>query len=176
MRRGVICIVFALGVIGCGSDDDSERRADADMPAPTTTAPPKPKPPAGLPRAELLRRMNRICDKANAIAKGAEEETNQAGASGDLKRAGNLLAATLDRQVPLDEQLHALKARPPERDALRRYLAAVKRGAGIERRIVDAARAEDGQAIDDLVALRKTNSQKRITAAIDLGADRCGKP
>lgn len=75
-----------------------------------------------------------------------------------------------------DREILSLKGRTPERDALTRYQAALRRQKGYLDRVVTAARESDDAAFGALVAAKKANDRKRLAAAIDLGLNKCGKP
>jgi hypothetical protein len=157
-------MIAVLAMAGCGSDDGStgspSPAADVD------TA------PATLDHDELVAELNSICasgnsklGKLNAEFKAA---TSEAVAIDILEQSLAIYSDALERIDNLD---------PPAADsaAFDRYVTASGRTEAAMRRLVAAGQAGESGEIAALSDALDAETDRRLTAALDLGADECGR-
>jgi hypothetical protein len=161
-------------------DDDGHinRWVTSSAPLTTSTQTVTRSTPTTLTHRQLLARVNAICVKANCYAYDPTlvAELSRARATNDGALAADATSKFLRFDRRLGAQLHALVPPGSDKDALRRFLHAIDRQNGLYARLVPALRANDATSAGTLNQLLTANSKARVLAAVDLGADRCGKP
>lgn len=172
-----------VSAVGCGSSDSqASQTAPAAEAAQTalqtiTVATAAPDVDPGLPHAQLVKRMDRICGVYNAAIDRGNAKVQELQDGGDSAAAIAYARRTfdrLDRQFSAD--IHGLRPSAADRAAFNRYDSSVKRQNAYYVRLREAAAAGDAAAQDQMTDLINANAKKRIQAAVDLGLRRCGTP
>lgn len=167
MTRAALALV-ALALAGCGSTSKPTPASAPTAVAATATATP------GMTHTEFAEALNASCDKGNRKADALQQRFESAMERNALPEAGRaykkilpLLQAHLDRVSVLT---------PPaaDRPAMRRYLSAQHRLIGYGDRIAASLLDGDLEGVQLLVSSYRRERARRVTAAIDLGADKCG--
>jgi len=167
-----IAVLFtSMLLTGCGSSStvaSSTKPSEAPTPATTRAT----TPPTTLSRADLVAKMNAICDTGNAqLDKLKKEEasatTNEAAAAFYSSAAAVYGPAITD--------FEALQPPPEASSSFERYLQSVKRDRGLLTRLATVTRAGETAPAEELKSDLSATSKERVTAAIDVGAERCGR-
>jgi hypothetical protein len=169
----LIAAATAVGLGGCGGSSTSSGTSTvstgASARSTTTSAQQATSPPSGELHSTLIAHLNALCSRGNAeinaVNKAEHKSTQQE------TEAFNRALAIYRASVPEFEGLHPTAA---DQAAFTRYLGAVKRQEGAIVRLAVALRANETEALSGLESLDQTYSKERITAAIDLGAEKCG--
>lgn len=165
MRR-ILVGVALLALVGCGSDEGSSPNP---IPASADTAPAK---SASADHGELVAQMNTLCESANAKLGKANADVTAATSETAAISALDDALAVYEEVVP---QLEALDPPPADQAAFESFVRAISRNESIVRRMGDAARAGDSVEIAALNTAADAETDRRLSAALDLGADECGR-
>ena len=165
----IAALMLTIPVLAaCGGSSDPESpRASTVKTAPAT-----------LSHTELLKAVNAACvwiNKERPEDRRRDAAMEAANEAADFEGLARAYAPLVRRQQRFDQRLRALKPSPGEH-AFVRYARIVNRQTGYYERILTTFREHGSN--DSLEAYLKAidrNNQRRAEAAIDLGADRCGK-
>jgi hypothetical protein len=157
---------------GCGSSSNSGSTSNG---APGAAGTKPVSTPRGLSHDQLIARLNKLCKAANAEIDDLGREFDRRSEAQDYQGVIDVRQDELRLDRQFDRDVAALQPGPSDRDAFDRYRRAVARLTGITERTVTAIRAEDDAAVASLQRTSDRYDQQRITAAIDLGADKCGQ-
>jgi len=169
-KHGLVVLVIALlALAGCGSSGPSntplERRLSTATVLRQTSKP-------TLSQADLVARMNAICNEGNARTTSISRDPTE-----NSEEYARALGAELRIYRVFIPKLEALRPSPEARPAVDRYLQALNRQRGLVARLAAALRSgESEETVEALKSSISTNTKARILAAIDLGAERCGQP
>jgi len=169
-KCGLLALVPALlALAGCGSSTTSSSPPERPLNT-ATVATPTPKPT--LSQADLVTRMNAICNEGNAKIASLRR-----GSTESAEAYARALGTELRIYRVFTPKLEALRPPPEARSAFDRYIQALNRQRGLATRLAAALRSgESEETIETLKNSISTNTKARILAAIDLGAERCGQP
>lgn len=147
-----------------------------------TTEPADPAATGGTPAADApdrdryLAALNDICQDYNSSPELKRLRARMADlTTSDLDEAADVFRQAAELANSDSDRLANLIPPPEDHAAHDRYLAAVNRGNGVLARLAEAYEDGDLGRVQMLVQVQKKASEQRITAAIDLGADRCGQ-
>ena len=170
-------IAFALpgvsavvALAACGSSSTVTHTTTASPPA-TTSQTRSVAAPATTSEshAALIAHLDVICKSGNGAIKAIDKEATTSAAEGELLEKG------LDVYRAAVPRLERLKPSPSDRSNLSQYVAAIKRQEGALVRLTAAVRAGETEQVARLESLIETYSKERVTDAINLGAEDCGR-
>ncbi len=128
--------------------------------------------PTALTHAQFVTRLNRLCRAGNRRASSYRQRIDQ---TDDPRLEAALIEESIKAQTPFTAGVRALKSPAEDRAAFKRYTRSLNRQDGLGLRMADALRAADGGTVVELASMLAENKTRRVTAAIDLGADDCGR-
>jgi hypothetical protein len=117
-----------------------------------------------MSHGELITRLNAICAAGNGRIIAVVRQRGRS----EVEH----LEAALRIARGFEPQLAALHPSAQDRPAFERYLQAFRRQLGFEARVISAANSGDQRAAQTL-ASEVNPAKARVTAAKDLGADKC---
>ncbi len=173
-KRRCLCAalsaLMALGVAACGGSGEktqsgTETTERTSQPATT-----------GLAHAELVSRLNRLCDESNSKVDTLKGDFEHASATGNLTALADVIAKLVDVNRAAERELEGMTPNAQDRSAFDRYREAIRHRTGAFERMLTALRSGDRAGANSLNGVVQETNSPRINAAIDLGADRCGKP
>lgn len=168
--RFVLVAAAATLIAGCGSSSDSGRSASA--PAAATTAKETQAAAPAVSHASFVGELDRICRDGN---QRADSIRKRAGATTDTTVAAKAYDDAHAVFVRALEQLGALEVPAGDQPAFARYLRAVQHTASLTTRAADALRKQDTATVQTLADALTSEQRHRLDAALDLGADACGR-
>jgi len=172
--RGLLAVgLAAVAVGGCGSSSTgtvTTVTAPASPTGSTASTGSAPAPTSATePHATLVANLDAICKAGN---KQISEAKKAEGASAETEAKAYAQALGIYRAtIP---KFEALSPSSADKAAFSRYLAAVKRQAGVIDRVTAHLRAGETNGLEELTKLMSKYGEERVTAAIDLGAEACG--
>lgn len=167
--RTLTAITLTVAVAGCGTQQPERPAAQVVTATPTTTPS-----PAGLTHRQFIQALNKSCRAHAAAIKRISEQGEAAITRGDLPSAGRAIQRLLPYIREHTRRASRLKPPPEDRDDFRAYLRAQRRFQGYGVRLVRALKADDYADSVRWSDLGNDARGDRATAAIDLGADKCG--
>lgn len=148
--------------MACGGDDDAPIAA---TPSATST---QPAPASDEPdRADFLAELNALCRTGNERIRAINEDIDR----GDRSAIGRA-ADAYDVLLP---RVEAIEPSSEQAATYERYTTSVRRSAGLVSRLEDAVQDRDAPAIAHLSTALEETAESRLAAAVDLGADDCGR-
>jgi hypothetical protein len=122
----------------------------------------------------LVGALNASCLKATSKADALEKRFESAMERNSLREAGGLYKSIMALLQAHVARIEDLQPPPADRDALRRYMSAERRMLGYGNRMTDSLLENDISEVQLLVSSYQREQKRRITAAIDIGAAKCG--
>lgn len=167
-----LTVALALVLAGCGTKTPTSAPTAAPR-TPSATASPTP-PPLGLTHAEFVRTLNESCSRGKERADKLLDQFQSAMDNEDLAAASKFYAQILPLQYAHVARVERLTPPTVDAAAFRRYISAQRRISGYGARIVKALQEEDIDKVQRLAVPFQRESERRLTAAVDIGADKCG--
>ena len=168
----VLPALIAFTVAGCGSGADRAATPTTSPARAATAAPATPTPT--VTHAEFVAALNKSCDTDKAKQDRLSREFDSALERGELPAAGRVYQRMLPRLKAHVARITGLDVPARDRDAFAAYLKAQRRIVGLGDRITRALLKDDGAGVARLSEPFDTERDRRLTAALDLGAGKCG--
>lgn len=151
---GVGTVLFTVGIAGCGGGDDEDS--------------------GPLTKDEYIAQADQICADTKTETDALEPEFNAADEAGDVDGAADILAEGSDITKDAFDEIEALE--PPEEDqaTIDEFISLSQQQIDLGDQIVDAIRAGDDAAIDDLSAQAEDLEQQSDAIADEYGMVDCG--
>lgn len=174
--RTARALVLTLALAGCGSNSQQLARAPehSTPSAAETTRTSVTATPAAMTHATFIAAVDASCSKDHATADTLGDRFESAMERNALPEAGRLLKrqlALLERHM---KRITALVPPAADAPAMTRYMRAERRLIGYAKRMADSLLEKDISEVTLLVEPFQSERKRRATAAIDLGADKCG--
>lgn len=166
-----LLLAALLIVSGCGRSDGAASSGQSVSPTATaaaTTSPAATAPPV-VTHGTFVRQLDATC---RGSVSDLAREADQAG--DDTARLAGIVHRMLARIDPSTRARAKLTAPPTDQAAFRRYQRAQGRIVAMYERLERALRANDLGQVRYLLGLQDRLREARTTAALDLGAKRCG--
>lgn len=166
--------IAALLLAGCGTTTP-KRSAQSTTPAATTAAAVStPSPTPTVTHAEFVKALNASCVKGDAKAGDLENRFESAMERSALREAGGLYKEMMSVLRAHVRRIEVLDAPANDSSAMRQYIRAERRILGYGDRMSRSLLDNDLADVQLLVHSFQKERTRRITAAIDMGADKCG--
>jgi len=165
----IIAAISMAAFVGCGGNGGP---GPVDKAA-TSTA--RQAQPERLSNAQLVKRMNTYCDQVNSRVSRLRPEFDRATETEDYPAVARVFRQMRAVADPFAERMFALKPDSAEKVAFAQYTRALRRQSGIVNRQIEAADEKDFAELVSLGETLEQNNKARLNAALDLGADRCGR-
>jgi hypothetical protein len=166
-------ILLALG--GCGSATKTVTQPAVPVETATSATARAQTQDAGMSHADLIAALNELCETGNRKA----GKLNGALQTAQDKSDYDTMADVLDQTLPIYDQgakkLAQLRPSGADQEPFARYVQAFNRQHGIVKRVIDALRSNDTDTASELIDALDAVKRQRLNAALDLGADKCGK-
>lgn len=174
MRRAAALAAAALTLAACGSSTSPPARAPAPAPVEAAEVVAAPTATPGMTHTQFVKALNASCSRGKAKAEALDKRFQSAMERRALPEAGRTYTTLIS--LLRAHYTRISKFKPPAEDAaaMRRYMSAQRRIIGYGDRMSSSLLDDDLAGVNLLVDPFQRERKRRITAAIDIGADKCG--
>ena len=146
MWRAIIAVSrssLILAACGDGGPSDSAQSVQTQTNATTAAAPPA---SSGLTHAELVDRLNKLCDEGNNKLDPIKKRASRAEAEGDYAGVASAYSDAGKINDQFSEDLADLEPPAEDREAFDKYVRADRQQNGLISRLMEALRDRDDAA------------------------------